>query len=130
MRQGAARQRLRELAAVVPHPMMAAAACRPGGVTDDVTGWRGPGSGDGERVVAEFGQDVADLADARLMATQREISGRWRDRCPGDRMHASRHTYLKVWGDTRSTLILPRLDTGRAKTHRHRVPDKNRWPQS
>jgi len=43
--------------------MRAAAACRPGGVTDDVTGWRGPGSGDGERVVAESGQDVAGLAD-------------------------------------------------------------------
>jgi len=38
--------------------MRAAAACRPGGVTDDVAGWRGPGSGDGERVVAESGQDV------------------------------------------------------------------------
>ena len=47
----------------MPHLRRAAAACRPGGVTDDVTGWRGPGSGDGERVFAEFGQDVADLAD-------------------------------------------------------------------
>ena len=45
-------------------------------------------------------------------------------------MHDFHHTYLRVWADTRSTLILPRLHTGGVKTHRHRVHHENRWPQS
>src|SRR5580698_9694244 len=40
------------------------------------------------------------------------------------------HPPVRVRGDTRSTLILPRLHTSGVKTHRHRAPHKNRRTQS
>ena len=100
-RQGAARQRLRELTAVVPHLMRAAAASPgSGGVTVMVTGWHGPGSGGGERVVAEFGQDVAGLADELAGLRQgRRIPPSCRRRsvrCRAAPMHALLQTVLPV----------------------------------